>query len=129
MSTGAQSSFLQYSFGVLTAGYGTCLDVLFWLSFTELSLAQITGRCRIPWEVAQDTAEARGDSTNAVLGLVFHARRCATTGENCGSSSLLCCSSTGLLLAVLQIQFIARVCEPTVCSETWDFQLGLAMSG
>ena len=31
-------------------------------------------------EVAQDTAEARGDSTGAVLGLVFHARRCATTG-------------------------------------------------
>ena len=41
---GGQSSFLLYSFGVLTASYGTCLDVVFWLSVTELSLAQITGR-------------------------------------------------------------------------------------
>ena len=41
---GAQSSFLLYSFGVLTASFGTCLDVVFWLSVTELSLAQTTGR-------------------------------------------------------------------------------------
>ena len=41
---GAQSSFLLCSYGVLTASCGTCLDVVFWLSVTELSLAQITGR-------------------------------------------------------------------------------------
>ena len=40
---------------VLTVSCGTCLDVVFWLSVTELSLAQITGRRRIPLEVAQDT--------------------------------------------------------------------------
>ena len=40
----SQSSFLLYSYGVLTASCGTCLDVVFWLSVTELSLAQITGR-------------------------------------------------------------------------------------
>ena len=41
---GAQSSFLLYSYGVLTVSCGTCLGVVFWLSVTELSLAQISGR-------------------------------------------------------------------------------------
>ena len=33
-----------YSSGVLTASFGTCLDVVFWLSVAELLLAQFTGR-------------------------------------------------------------------------------------
>ena len=44
-------------------------------------------------------------------------------GENCGSSAV------AVLLEVPQIQFIARVCGPSVCTETWDFQLDLAMRG
>ena len=40
---------------------------------------------------AQDTAEARGVSTGAVLGLVFHARRCSTAGPFGPDSSVWKC--------------------------------------
>ena len=165
------------------------------------------------WEVAQDTAEARGDSTGAVLGLVFHARRCSTTGPSGPDSSVWrcrqvqflrlwtslgwvqpvlktvevpqlqyfqggrvpvvlaqfpsagvektaelplcsrraldkvvdmpvcattsargavqqCCSlDVSVIMEVPQILFIARVCGPSVCTETCDFHLGLGDEG
>ena len=48
-------------------------------------------KVKISWEVAQDIAEARGESTGAVLGLVFHARRCAPTGPRSPDSSVWRC--------------------------------------
>ena len=47
--------------------------------------------CRLARCRAQDTAGARVDSTGAVLGLVLHARRCATTGPDGPDSSVWKC--------------------------------------
>ena len=113
--------------------------------FTGAVLGQGCGhaRCR-----AQDTAEARGDSTGAVLGLVLHARRCATTAalvskaENCAGSAVAvllcgpcpCCAGSSwrpVLDKVVDMPVIVndRVLHSGGASDTvhrlfmWTFQL------